>query len=153
LLLPLRAGHSACFILQVDGGGQPTPGDPRILNFCVWDCCWSPAWGEFAPDASGTGPFNFKTDDEDRLPVPESVTLRDGWYNVEEASGKVFRWAAPGAGLVLQVPDGPAAALNLEIEPGPAVGSQPFLLEVHNRAGQAVARGWVKGRQYIALQL
>lgn len=39
--LPLEKGHKAVFRLYVEGGGLPTPGDPRILNFRVFHLDWA----------------------------------------------------------------------------------------------------------------
>lgn len=39
--LPISQGEAAAFRLHIEGGGLPTPNDPRILNFRVFRFGWS----------------------------------------------------------------------------------------------------------------
>ncbi len=39
--LPIIAGQAAAFRLHIEGGGLPTPNDPRILNFRVFRFGWA----------------------------------------------------------------------------------------------------------------
>jgi hypothetical protein len=41
LPLPAAPGPGAKLYLHVEGGGRPTPNDPRRLNFRVFDCRWA----------------------------------------------------------------------------------------------------------------
>ena len=40
IVLPIKANTPAVFKLHVDGGGHPTPNDPRVLNFRIFGFGW-----------------------------------------------------------------------------------------------------------------
>jgi hypothetical protein len=141
--------------LHVDGGGLATPGDSRILNFrvfglgCAEDAASSPSMllqlngdPDITPDAYrqalGRG----------ELPA-DGVLLGRGWYTLESPSQQRFRWVANDAELVVTSPRGTKRMVELEVEPGPGVGSQPFVLQVLDSEGQAVASIDVHGRGVV----
>jgi catechol 2,3-dioxygenase-like lactoylglutathione lyase family enzyme len=158
LRLPLAPGQTESFTLRVAGGGQPTPTphDARTLAFCLWRCAWlraaddgseSPAEGPFAvTPLQGLAPV-------DIVPRDGGIRLGRGWSAVEAETGGPRRWAGEGAELWLQPPFGRRRALLLELEPGPGVRRRPFWLEVRNRAGRVITRGWVAGPARVALWL
>jgi hypothetical protein len=157
ILLPRRGAGQ--LTLRVDGGDLPTPGDTRLLTFCVWRCGWAPAWSEPVPPNSGTTPFNFRSEDvgalacEDIVTADMGISFGRGWHYVERTDSERFRWVEDDAGLFLEAPAGAPRALRLVVKPGPGVVRKTFGLEVRNRAGQVLARGQVRGRQAITLSL
>ena len=95
-----------------------------------------------------------------RLPAAVDVVSTDsgiffgpGWFQPEQHSLRVFRWASDDAQVVALPPAVDARSLLLDLEPGPGTGYQPFELEVFDASGEQVGRVSVEGRSVVRLQL
>jgi len=75
-----------------------------------------------------------------------------GWNDLEHFAGETFRWSdGARSELIVSAPDDGVAHLGIQIEPGPGVGSAAFELQVHDEAGELVARTVVERLRYIEL--
>ncbi len=83
----------------------------------------------------------------------DAITTGQGWYPVEYFLRETFRWVANDAELIIHAPTGTRHTLSLEIEPGPGLRSQPFMLRVLDDAGRTVAAAEVKGREVVKIML
>jgi len=90
---------------------------------------------------------------DDVIAADSVMRLGQGWYALETQNGQPFRWVNNQAELVINRPVGSQQSLNLELEPGPGLGSQPFQLEVLDQAGKVVATGRAEGRKTLLLDL
>ncbi|HEY6237357.1 MAG TPA: hypothetical protein VIW69_19815 [Candidatus Elarobacter sp.] len=88
---------------------------------------------------------------------PEVVPLlagfrigRGGWYGLEQQAGDVFRWVNNDAEIV--VTDAGANVLELDAEPGPALGANALKLDVLAR-GEELARFVIESRRRITLDV
>ncbi|HEV2741177.1 MAG TPA: hypothetical protein VGU66_21640 [Candidatus Elarobacter sp.] len=88
---------------------------------------------------------------------PEVVPLlagfrigRGGWYGLEQQGGDVFRWVNNDAEIV--VTDAGANVLELDAEPGPALGADALKLGVLAR-GEELARFVIESRRRITLDV
>ncbi|HEV3089227.1 MAG TPA: hypothetical protein VGX96_18630 [Candidatus Elarobacter sp.] len=88
---------------------------------------------------------------------PEIVPLlagfrigRGGWYTLEEAGDEAFRWVNGDAEIVVTEPG--ARALELDVAPGPALGSRPLTLDVRDGTDR-IGRFVLGSRQRIRLEL
>ena len=95
-----------------------------------------------------------------RLPAAVDVISTDsgiffgpGWFQPEQHSLRVFRWAADDSQIVVVPPSGDTRSLVLDLEPGPGTGYQPFVLEAFDASGEELGRVQVQGRSLIRLQL
>jgi hypothetical protein len=143
----------------VDGGGKSSPGDNRNLNFRVFEVgC--------AEDLARTPPtllaLNGESDIESaayrqalvsgEIPA-DAVLLGHGWYDAEGQPSERFRWASNDAELVVTAPFGTERQIQLEVEPGPGLGSQPFTMEILDWEGKQVAAIPVQGRETVGATL
>ncbi len=136
VLLSLPANAAGPYRLRAEGGGQPAPNDPRILNFRVF---------RIAPAPAGAR--------ADILESPRTLRLAEGWYEREEWEGQVFRWVANDAVFVAQPARSGDQKLMIEVEPGPGFGPAPFVLKVVDREGRQVDAAEVHTRQTVQLFL
>jgi hypothetical protein len=120
-------------LLHIEGGGRPAPNDARVLNFRVFKVTFMPAL-------------------IDVLSPELSAKLGSGWYPLETFNGETFRWAGNDAKITIGDAGG-ANTLVLEVEPGPGVGSKPFVLRVLNDAGVQVSEAEVKTRRAVTVPL
>ena len=82
------------------------------------------------------------------------IYFGDGWQTIERySSGEKFRWVENDAQVVADFPSDPAPPLIVELEPGPGVGYQPFLLQVRDSANNVLAETIVAKRQKLQVQL
>jgi hypothetical protein len=81
------------------------------------------------------------------------LRLGSGWHPVERDRSERFRWAGDDAMLYVPVFTAVEHRVTIDVEPGPGVGSQPFELEVYDRADQRLATFTVRGRQTLDLTL
>jgi hypothetical protein len=93
-------------------------------------------------------------EDQD-IAVPESgIVFGPGWFPVERWSQhEVFRWVADDAELLVRVPTSPAPMLVLELEAGPGVGCQPFLLQLIGESGHVEAETEVEVRTSLTIHM
>jgi hypothetical protein len=133
LLLPLGSGETH-YLLHVDGGGHPIPGEKRILNFQV-----------FALDS--TGGFSGNGDVVD---PHNGVRLGAHWYPIENFNGLTFRWMQGEGGQIFVSADHPLqTTLRLLLEVGPSVGARSTPLAVRDSHGTVVLRTTLTGRQVV----
>lgn len=88
------------------------------------------------------------TDDE-ILDSHVRVMWGGGWHGAERAAGETFRWSSHESALVVFSPGNTTAALSLTVEGGPAIGFQPFDLEVRDQWGSMLATVPVRGRTEV----
>jgi hypothetical protein len=146
--------------LRVQGGGQPTPNDPRVLNFRVFSIRWAVAVdaAKLAQLRKLNGPQDIVPEAglrelaANRLPV-DGLLIGDGWYPFEIFGGAQFRWAATDVEIVVSQPSGERREIELDLEPGSGVGSKPFELQIVNESGSQVGSALVQGRQIVKLSL
>lgn len=120
--------------LHVDGGGRTIANDARVLNFRVFEI--SVEHG--SPDV-----------------LPAEMELGTGWFPLEREGESAFRWVSNDAKILLSNPDGPAY-LALDLQAGPGLGNQPFILHVlQNVSGElkTVSDVQINGRQRVDVSL
>jgi len=93
---------------------------------------------------------SMKIDARDIVSPERGVTLGANWFPREMSGAEPFRWIENDAELILKTP---AKFLTLDVEPGPGVENQPFLLELRNAEGATVASVEIGRRSTIALPL
>jgi hypothetical protein len=158
-LLPLRPGQTQYFRLRVLGGGRHIPSDPRILNFNVLRCFWSKKWEGLHALPQPEDTHHFKAEDvamvaEVDIATPEmGIRFGRGWYPVEFRHGEPYRWVGEDAAFILDPRQGLGWVLSMEIEPGPGVERQAFVLRVSDADGRTVAQGVVDGHKVVHLLL
>ena len=117
-------------------GKSMLPRDDRILLYRVFDVGWTAD----TYDSRIMSIFNM---DHDITPpaVPHQVPLLlgQGWQPVEHYDGQQFRWAGASPEIILP-PGRTNGSTNVEVdlEPGPSYGTQPFRLTVDDSLGNAV---------------
>ncbi len=157
--LPAGLGGSAIFRLHADGGGLPTPSDPRTLNFRVFKLELTGSAASYDAAALATlnaipdiAPTEFRQAlDRGEIPT-DGLFVGEGWYPFESLNGETFRWVANDAEIVVTAPSA-AREIDLEIEPGPGLGLQPFELQLLDQQGHVVARAQVRGREAVKVAL
>jgi hypothetical protein len=99
-------------------------------------------------------PDGLRAPDEEDIATPESgISFGCGWYSVERYLPKeVFRWVANDAEVFVKAPYD-HAALVLDLEPGPGVNRQPFVLQVLIANSTVVGQAWVRGCCKLELHL
>jgi hypothetical protein len=111
------------FTLRAEGGGKRIAGDPRSLDFRV---------------------FEFRAVRGELDIVPPMVRLLEGWYPLETFNGETFRWVANDASL--RVPEG-QPPFDVEVESGPGLEYGPFPLEVRGNGDRSIVT--VQRRQTV----
>jgi hypothetical protein len=89
---------------------------------------------------------------DDIVSADSGIALGQGWYGLEWESGTPFRWAGPDAELAIAGGER-SGPLLLEVEPGPGVGSGPFVLTARDEKGSPVAEVTVNDRSLVALDV
>jgi hypothetical protein len=102
------------FTLRAEGGGKRIAGDPRSLDFRV---------------------FEFRATPGELDIAPPTVRLLKGWYPLETFNGETFRWVTNDA--ILSVPDG-QPPFDVEVESGPGLEYKPFPLEVRGNGDPSI---------------
>ncbi len=131
LTLPPAAPRMHALRFHLADGGRRIAGDDRSLDFRAFLAAVTPQRADVF--ASGSG-----------------LRAGAGWYALEDYRGSTFRWANNDA--VIHV-SSPAAELVLDIEPGPGVGRQPFVLHATDVRGGAFASVPVSTRQNVVVPL
>jgi hypothetical protein len=82
------------------------------------------------------------------IAAPDSgIYFGDGWSTLEQYSpDEKFRWVDNDAQVVVDLPSDPAPPLIVELEPGPGVSRQPFILQVRDAADLVLAETLVAQR-------
>jgi hypothetical protein len=136
MLLPTGAGVTR-YVLHVDGGGRPVPGERRILNFRVFSI-------DDERSAQGGG---------DVVDPRSGVRFGDGWYPVERYKGQTFRWMENGARVYVASDRATGGTLRMLLEVGPSVGAPAASVSVRDRHGRVVLRSSLRGRSVLAVPL
>jgi hypothetical protein len=89
LALPMQSGQSVRFRLDALRGGRRIKSDPRIMNFRVTRCAWSPGPEARIASRSSAGSFNFRPEFEDVQSA--DGTKRRSWQQWLRA-GMSGRW-------------------------------------------------------------
>jgi hypothetical protein len=134
LYLPKSARAPGLFRLHVNGGGNKTPSDPRVLNFRVFrllSASYTPRPADIAFGA---------------------ITLGDGWLPYESYKGESFRWVNNDAWFTV-LSSNSDLKIVAEVEPGPSADSKPIVLRVLDSRGRQVQAIEINGRQNIELIL
>jgi hypothetical protein len=115
--------------LSTDGGGRPSPNDPRVLDFRVFELSIErtadvfPAWA-----------------------VP-----RGGFYPLERHAGTTFRWI--GGEATVDVHGSHPEWLVFEAESGPGFGSASFALHVVAGDGTLLVTAEIASRTVVRVPL
>ncbi|HEY5258354.1 MAG TPA: hypothetical protein VIJ12_08220 [Candidatus Baltobacteraceae bacterium] len=129
--LPPSAPRVHRVTLRANGGGKTTPNDARIMNFRVFDI----AVQRGARDV-----------------LPAHHRIGSGWYPLESAAGKSFRWVNNDAEISVSNPAG-TERLTFDVEPGPGMAYKPFKLQVRGEDGKAISEIDVKGLHSVDVPL
>jgi hypothetical protein len=155
LAVPLRPGQTRRLVLWVR---NQIDADYRLC-YRVLRCEWTATVASESFSHHGQNNWNCTTQ-EIGLLAPNDVAAENcgirfgrGFRDPEGYQGEYFRWARDGSVLHLTAPANTTQALTLDVEPGPALGCESFVLEVRDRSGQLLARGPVEGRQRVYLSL
>jgi hypothetical protein len=136
--IPWEPGLRACFRLIA----------PQAR---VYRCTWSAYAGQpgnYARHFRCEGVMADSTQDI----VGSDIGLGVGWYAPECSNGEVFRWAANQAEVFIEGSPLPKALL-LEVEAGPSLNGDSFVLQVLDRSWRVVGEFQVAGRKEIRLEL
>jgi hypothetical protein len=180
LVVPATATRGRVIRLLSEGGGFPVLDDPCLLNFRVMRCDWRGPQAESAAAAtlpglllrhrpllgrllgsnglagfSRTAPAAARllgSLGDDIFAAGMDFRIGAGVEPLETGESEKFRWMARSAGMTVQVPRG-GGGLALLVEPGPAVGFQPFDLVVRLRGGKTLTRVRVPALAYVELPL
>jgi hypothetical protein len=158
LRLPLEPARSRLFRLESEEAPAPLALDPRRLLLRLYRCCWEPAMPAVRA-GMGADAFNLGTREvgfveaDDVVPFDRGVRFGRGWFGACRTEGDKHRWAAPDAALVVEPRSGPDRTLVLDLEPGPGVDWEPFVLQVFDEDRKLLARARVADRQEVALAL
>jgi hypothetical protein len=109
--LPPDLPRGAVLRLEIDGGGQQTGKDPRVLNAQVFRC-------------ELTDPVDITS---------SKLRVGEHWYPYETWQGQSFRWLNTGGELVIR---GSAGELVLDMDGGPGLGQRPCRLRIVGPGGQ-----------------
>ena len=98
--------------------------------------------------AAGSGP----EPRADILEPGQGLRLGNGWHDLETFQSESFRWAGNDAEIVASGL-GERASIRLGLEPGPGVGSKPFVLKLVDPAGRELQSIIVVGRRTVLLSM
>jgi hypothetical protein len=129
--------------LSLDSPNLPYAGDTRLLNFRSRGMALSAD-----PVQSPTIP--------DIMAAEAPIAFGTGIYGVESTESGVCRWLDNNADLWI-VPDAggqpPPRYLRLDLQPGPSVGHEPFVLEVGGAVAEQRLSYPILARQTISIPL
>jgi hypothetical protein len=128
--LPPDHPRAYSILLHADGGGSPSPGDPRILNFRLFEAAI-----ERYPDV-----------------LPAWATPTKGFYPLESYANSMFRWVSNDAVVVLHATKR-GAELSFEVEPGAGLDEKPFLLHVRRPGGDNVLSEQIAARTRVRVPM
>lgn len=103
----------------------------------------------------GTFPLHpdgsMKTLDRDVVPLDGSLAMGANWFPRELSGTEPFRWVDNDAELVIR--ESGDTILSLDVEPGPGVGNERFLLEIRSTAGALLGSALVERRGVVSVPL
>jgi hypothetical protein len=172
---PPSNGKTQCIRLRVPKGGTPLPHDHRILDFRIFRCelagfaSWKspgassltvmrrsrPTLARFIQAARASGGALgtaraairlLRRRGADIFETGVECRLGHGWLGVEDAELEKYRWVSKDVQLMARV--GPNQGFAIVLEPGPALGFQPFTLVVSSANGQVLRKIAVNGVTY-----
>jgi hypothetical protein len=115
--------------LHADGGGARCPGDPRILNFRLFEAAL-----ERHADV-----------------MPPWAKPAKGFYELESFGQRTFRWVNNDAVVMLHAERG--AELSFDVEPGPGLNGAPFTLEIRLPGGELLAAPQIASATRVCIPL
>ena len=132
----------------------------RPLSFRVFDAYWGRTALPYSPALLLTlnGPTDIGPSELRQQIAAASTTPEDGlfvgfgWYPAEQTGGP-FRWAATDCEIVVTRPTGQRRELQLELEPGPGIGTAPFELDVVDADEHVVGTVRAQGRDTVRVPL
>ena len=83
------------------------------------------------------------------VPRGEPIQLGKGWYPLERFGGQTFRWVDTNAEFEVKR----GGAVTLDVEAGPSLGRDSFVLAVGDDQGRRIIELPVAGRQQVTLPL
>jgi hypothetical protein len=104
---------------------------------------------EGGANATSGGDHRIENDIVDGL----ATALGPGWYEAEFEDGVPFRWSRKDATIHVALVREVRHTLTLELEPGPGVRLEPFMLAVALTDGTPLARILVNGRERVSFEL
>jgi len=81
------------------------------------------------------------------------MALGSNWYPYEVFAGQSFHWVDNDAEVIVTGPANGPGVLHLDVQAGPGLGGQDFMLQVVDEFGRSAASVPVVGRQSIRVQL
>jgi hypothetical protein len=110
------------------------PGEPKPLRFLRYSNWMTPF--EPSPDIYEDG-----------------ILIRGkGWHQLEQV-GEIFRWVENDVEIVLTDPQSENIVLQIDVEPGPGVGSKPFTLVIQDYHREVVLSVEIESRETIEIPL
>lgn len=139
--LPVLIGKDNAFRLHVQGGGQRTPNDKRVLNFRVFSIT----------DASNDQSLAAGPVDIVRGP---NLKLGPNWYPLEQYKGDTFRWVDNDAAIQVDSDRRQNRRLQLLLAAGPSVKTPGNVqITLTGFRGRALQTATVKERGTVYLNL
>jgi len=127
--LPPGARTVHAIRLHLETGGKTVPNDSRVMDFRV---------------------FNIALAEQPGDVLPAWARLGRGWHSLETYGGATFRWVGNDATIAVSKQGEPR--LRFDIEPGPGVGSKPFVLKVSHDS-QMLSEFPIEKRQTVICDL
>ena len=101
----------------------------------------------------GFEPASAKTGNPSDIVRSLNLQLGGGWGVLETFDNETFRWVNNDALIALTADQSGSAVLSVIVEPGPGVGSKPFVFRVLDAAGRQVGAQPVEKRSVVRLIL
>ena len=89
----------------------------------------------------------------DVIPPASGIFLGPGWFQPEQHSGRVFRWAGEDAEVIAEPQSADSRSLLFDLEPGPGVANKPFALEVLSLDGERIGEARIEHRCFVRFRL
>jgi hypothetical protein len=135
--VPLQGvtGHTRLVRLRAVGGGNPVPGDGRILNFRVFWVGWSTSGTSYSPDLSSRSLCLVESPNFD-----DGVAWGHGWSDFRRDDlGDFYREIAGEAGeILLRLPNLSASDLEADLRLADAAVRCPCTLQVLDDTGRQI---------------
>lgn len=148
-------GKVGPFSFSSDAQGRTiSPIEPRKLNYRIFMVGLSDRVNDESTVATLTLANDIvRKDNRVSENAPAKLQLGNGWYNFESFAGESFRWAKNNAEIVLFRRSRELQRLELDVEPGPALGNKPLSLQILDARGLEIASALVTGRQTLNLDI
>lgn len=156
LTMTVPAGTTA-LQLHVDSPDVAVPGDPRTLNFRVYSAGW-----EDSPASHYAASYLAQIDAPSDVVPSASVSaaqggqlpndglfVGDGWYPVENSGGTTWRWMDNDAYIVVTHPTKSQSSLQVDLQPGPSLGSDNATVSLVDEQGNSVGSLPLRGNRQV----